>query len=242
MGYPGNLQVPQEIMRPDYAKDGIPKAKSPMLPWVIEVKKEEDIVGMREAGRVAREVLDLAGEAVKVGATTDDVGRVCHNATVERGAYPSPLNYHGFPKSLEEGMMINVDVTVFYKGYHGDCSEMFMVGEVDQASKGLIEVCFLHFYFCCGHGIGMMFHTNPNILHYKNNESNGIMKAGHTFTIEPMIFEGTAKNVMWPDKWTAATSNGRRTAQFEHTFLMTEDGAVPLTAKLDTSPRQFWEK
>ncbi|CAM9153349.1 unnamed protein product [Laminaria digitata] len=285
-------QVPEEIMRPDYAEDGIPKAKSPMLPWVIEVKKDQDIEGMRAAGRVAREVLDLAGQAVKIGATTDDVDRVCHDAAVERGAYPSPLNYHGFPKScctsineiichgipddtvLEEGMIVNVDVTVFYKGYHGDCSEMFTVGEVDQAGKDLIENTYNIWQeaiaYCkpgkhykgiggiieelasakgyttvpnfCGHGIGTMFHTNPNILHYKNNESNGIMKAGHTFTIEPMICEGTAKNVMWPDKWTAATSDGRRTAQFEHTFLMTEDGAVPLTAKLETSPKQFWEK
>ncbi|CBN77263.1 methionine aminopeptidase [Ectocarpus siliculosus] len=284
--------VPPEIGRPDYAVDGIPKGKSPMLPWIVEVKNEADIAAMRAAGKVAREVLDLAGQAVKVGATTDEIDRVCHEAAVERGAYPSPLNYQGFPKScctsineiichgipdstvLEDGMIVNVDVTVFYKGYHGDCSEMFLVGEVDQAGKDLVKdtydiwqqaiayckpgrhykgiggvienLCTAKGYTTvpnfCGHGIGKLFHTNPNILHYKNNESNGIMKEGHTFTIEPMICEGTAKSVMWPDKWTAATADGRRTAQFEHTFLMTADGAVPLTGKLDTSPRQFWEK
>ncbi|CAM9101458.1 unnamed protein product, partial [Hapterophycus canaliculatus] len=148
--------VPAEIGRSDYAVDGIPKGKGPMLPWMIEVKSEEDIAGMRATGKVAREVFDLAGQAVKVEATTDDVDRVCHEAAVARGAYPSPLNYHGFPKScctsineiichgipdntvLEDGMMINVDVTVLYKGYHGDCSEMFMVGEVDQAGKDLV--------------------------------------------------------------------------------------------------------
>ncbi|CAN0189400.1 unnamed protein product, partial [Ectocarpus sp. 4 AP-2014] len=149
--------VPPEIGRPDYAVDGIPKGKSPMLPWVIEVKNDADIAAMRAAGKVAREVLDLAGQAVKVGATTDDIDRVCHEAAVERGAYPSPLNYQGFPKScctsineiichgipdntvLEDGMIVNVDVTVFYKGYHGDCSEMFLVGEVDQAGKDLVK-------------------------------------------------------------------------------------------------------
>ncbi|CAM9528220.1 unnamed protein product [Ascophyllum nodosum] len=284
--------VPPEIMRPDYAVDGIPKAKPPMLPWVIEVKKDSDIEGMKAAGRIAREVLDLAGQAVVAGVTTDDVDRVCHEAAVERGAYPSPLNYHGFPKScctsideiichgipdstvLEEGMIVNVDVTVYYKGYHGDCSEMFLVGEVDQAAKDLVQSTYDIWQeaisFCkpgrqykgiggviqdlveakgystvenfCGHGIGTVFHTTPNVLHYRNNDPNGVMKPGHTFTIEPMICEGSAKSVMWPDKWTAATADGKRTAQFEHTLLMTEDGAVPLTGKLDSSPRHFWEK
>ncbi|CAM9992526.1 unnamed protein product, partial [Laminaria digitata] len=93
-----------------------------------------------------------------------------------------------------------------------------------------------------GHGIGKLFHTNPNILHHKNDVNNGIMELGHTFTIEPLICEGAGENLMWPDRWTAATSDGKRTAQFEHTFLMTEEGAVPLTAKLDTSPKQLWEK
>lgn len=285
-------EVPPEIERPDYALDGIPKMKSPSLPWNIEVKNLEDISGMKEAGRVAREVLDLAGAAVKPGMTTDEIDRVVHEAAVARGAYPSPLNYHGFPKScctsvdeivchgipdstvLQEGMIVNVDVTVFYQGYHGDCSEMFCVGEVDQAAKDLIQVTYdawqLAIAYCqpgkhykgiggiiqayvegkgystvrnfCGHGIGKMFHTNPNILHYRNGEPNGVMRPGHTFTIEPMICEGTAKNVCWPDKWTAATSDGKRTAQFEHTLLVTDDGVVPLTGKLDSSPRQFWEQ
>ncbi|CAM9439501.1 unnamed protein product [Ectocarpus fasciculatus] len=284
--------VPPEIGHPDYAEDGMPKGGNPPPAWVIEVKTEEDIAGMRAAGKVAREVLDLAGKAVQLGATTDDVDRACHEAALERGAYPSPLNYFGFPKScctsineivchgipdstvLEDGMVVNVDVTVFYKGYHGDCSEMFMVGEVDQAGKDLVQATYDIFNaaiaYCkpgrpysgiggviqemvdergystisnfCGHGIGKTFHANPYVLHHKNDVNNGIMAVGHTFTIEPLICEGTDQNLMWPDKWTAATADGKRTAQFEHTFLLTEGGAVPLTAKLDSSPRQFWEK
>ena len=94
----------------------------------------------------------------------------------------------------------------------------------------------------CGHGVGSVFHTTPNILHYKNNEPAGVMEEGHTFTIEPMICEGGAGHVTWPDDWTAATKDGGRTAQFEHTLLITEDGVEPLTGKLETSPVQFWEE
>ena len=94
----------------------------------------------------------------------------------------------------------------------------------------------------CGHGIGSTFHTNPNILHYKNAEPNGQMAVGHTFTIEPMICEGSAKALTWPDEWTATTTDGLRSAQFEHTLLVTEDGVEALTGKLETSPLQFWER
>lgn len=94
----------------------------------------------------------------------------------------------------------------------------------------------------CGHGVGGVFHTTPNVLHYRNNEPNGQMAVGHTFTIEPMICEGMAKCLTWPDEWTAATLDGKRTAQFEHTLLLTPDGVEPLTGKLPTSPVQFFEK
>lgn len=94
----------------------------------------------------------------------------------------------------------------------------------------------------CGHGIGQTFHTNPNILHYRNNEPNGQMAVGHTFTIEPMICEGSAKALTWPDEWTATTVDGKRSAQFEHTLLITEDGVEALTGKTADSPVQFWER
>ena len=86
-----------------------------------------------------------------------------------------------------------------------------------------------------------MFHSAPNVLHYKNNVNNGIMAPGQTFTIEPMICIGSNKPVTWPDKWTAATSDGSWTAQFEHTLLITETGVEELTGKLPTSPKYSWE-
>jgi hypothetical protein len=93
----------------------------------------------------------------------------------------------------------------------------------------------------CGHGVGSVFHTNPTILHYKNKQNNGIMAPGHIFTIEPMINEGDHKNIMWKDGWTATTADGGRTAQFEHTLLITEDGVEALTGKTENSPRYWWE-
>ncbi len=283
-------EVPAAIPRPDYASDGKPKASGPMLPWQIEVKTAADIEGMRAAGRVAREVLDAAAAMVAPGVMTDEIDAVVHAETVARGAYPSPLNYHGFPKScctsvnevichgipdsyeLKEGDMVNVDVTCYYGGYHGDCSETYAVGELDEAGQQLVRVTHdawqaaiayckpgaaysgigsiiedyivpygyttvAHF---CGHGIGKIFHTTPNILHYRNREP-GTMKAGHVFTIEPMICEGKTRHIEWPDGWTATTKDGKRSAQFEHTLLVTDTGVEALTGKLPSSKAFFWE-
>lgn len=214
-----------------------------MLPWIIEVKKPDEIEKMKAAGRVAREVLDIAGAAVSAGITTDEIDNIVHTETLKRGAYPSPLNYHGFPKScctsvnevichgipdsrkLEEGDIVNLDITCYLNGYHGDCSEMFVVGDTDDESKQLLQATYdcwikaMEFVQAgrdykdigaiiedhvtergfttvknfCGHGIGSVFHTNPNIFHYRNSEPNGQMAPGHTFTIEPMICQGTCK-------------------------------------------------
>ncbi len=291
---PQRVVFDENIELPDYALDGVPKKgkSSPLLPWIIEVKRPEEINKMRAAGKLAREVLDMAGMMVAVGVSTDEIDARVHEAIVAAGAYPSPLNYHGFPKScctsvnevichgipddrkLQEGDIINIDITTYLDGYHGDCSEMFVVGEADPAAKKLLQAT----YDCwvkackyvkpgkdykdlggiiedhiaplglstvrnfCGHGVGSVFHTTPNILHYRNNEPNGQMAAGHTFTIEPMINEGTAKVLSWPDDWTATTADGMRSAQFEHTLLVTEDGVKALTAKNENSMLQFWEK
>lgn len=183
---------------------------------------------------------------------------------------------HGIPddRPLKDGDIINIDITVFLEGYHGDCSEMFVVGTPDESAKRLLQTT----YDCwitacqfvqsgndykdigaiiedmvtkekfstvrnfCGHGIGSTFHTNPNILHYRNNEPNGQMAVGHTFTIEPMICEQSAKVLNWPDEWTATTIDGGRSAQFEHTLLVVEDGVEALTGKNEHSPLQFWER
>jgi methionyl aminopeptidase len=92
----------------------------------------------------------------------------------------------------------------------------------------------------CGHGIGSLFHTSPNVPHYAKNKAKGTMKAGHVFTIEPMINLGVSGDRTWDDNWTAVTTDGKRSAQFEHTILVTESGFDILTAR-DNEPRMEWQ-
>lgn len=296
---PGKLSpkrtVPESIPRPDYATDpagnskleDAERGKEDAAP---EVKTPAQIEGMRAACKVGREVLDIAAKAVRPGVTTDELDRIVHEATVERGAYPSPLGYRGFPKSvctsvnevithgipdsreLVEGDIVNIDVTCYYHGFHGDLNETYPVGEIDAESKRLIK----NAYECImkaieivrpgemyshigdvisrhahkqgfepdrryvGHGIGALFHTRPSVPHYAKNRAPGMMVAGHTFTIEPMINAGTYADTVWPDDWTVVTTDGKRSAQFEHTLLVTPTGYEILTARTaDSYPYWF---
>jgi len=168
--YTGNLQpgvqtpkrvIPKGIMLPDYAKDGKPKNKKDLaMPWDVDPQTPEDIERMRVSGRIAREVLDTAIRAVRPGMTTDDIDRIVHEATLERNSYPSPLNYHGFPKScctsineiichgipdstvIPDGAIMNIDVTIFHDGVHGDCSETVLVGEVSPEMRDLVVTTY----------------------------------------------------------------------------------------------------
>lgn len=266
--------VPIEIARPDYAASGRPVKVDESM-----VKSPEVVQRMRVAGHVAAEVLRVTGDAVRVGITTDELDAICHAATVEQGAYPSPLNYHGYPKSvctsvnevichgipdsrpLADGDIVNIDVTVYVDGVHGDTNATFAVGNVDAESRRLITVTreclergieavapghkisdigraiqrhadaagFGVVRAYCGHGIGEVFHSAPQIPHYYEPSAGTVIEPGMTFTIEPMITLGTWRHVPWDDGWTAVTADGRRTAQFEHTLVVTGDGAEVLT-------------
>ena len=217
---------------------------------------------------------------MKPGITTNDIDVLVHDLTIEAGAYPSPLNYHGYPKSvctsvnevichgipdstvLRNGDIINLDVTCFLDGVHGDTNATFFVGDVDDTNRKLVRVteecmwkgigavkpdrplsdigraiedhAHKHKYGVVrsfiGHGIGEQFHTDIQVLHYYDARNNMIMKPGMVFTIEPMITLGTWQHKMWDDDWTAVTADGKRTAQFEHTVLVTDDGVDVLTA------------
>ncbi|ESR58534.1 hypothetical protein CICLE_v10020473mg [Citrus x clementina] len=284
------LTVPAYIELPDWALDGTPKVEpNSDLQHVVEIKTPDQIERMRETCRIAREVLDAAARMIRPGVTTDEIDRVVHEATITAGGYPSPLNYHFFPKScctsvnevichgipdsrkLEDGDIVNIDVTVYYKGVHGDLNETYFVGNADEASRQLVqctyeclekaisivkpgvrfreigEVINRHATMSgfsvvksyCGHGIGELFHCAPNIPHYSRNKAVGVMKVGQTFTIEPMINAGVWRDRMWPDGWTAVTADGKRSAQFEHTLLVTETGVEVLTARLPSSPKVY---
>lgn len=284
--------VPAHIERPEYALTGRAKEEEKVKnSSKIHINSPEEIAGIREACRIGREVLDIAAHMVKPGVTTEDIDIAVHEATIARNAYPSPLNYYHFPKScctsvnevichgipdarpLQEGDIINIDVSVYYKGFHGDLNETYLVGKVDEGSKHLVKTTYdslmksieavkpgalcrdfgdiiskvvrAHGYSAvrsyCGHGIGRHFHCAPNIPHYANNKAVGVLKPGMVFTIEPMINAGTWRDETWPDDWTAVTVDGKRSAQFEHTLLVTEDGCEILTARTANSVPFWWE-
>jgi methionyl aminopeptidase len=266
--------VPPEIERPDYVETGSPvRSTEPM------VKSADVIERMRVAGHVARDVLAEVGAAVAIGVTTDELDRVAHEAHLSRGVYPSPLRYRGFPKSvctsvnevichgipddrpLAEGDIVNVDVTVYLNGVHGDTNATFGAGRLDPLSSRLVRVtaecldlgieavrpgaavsdigraieahAHAHGFFVVrafvGHGIGEVFHSAPQVPHYYEAAASTILEPGMTFTIEPMITMGSVQPVIWPDHWTAVTADGSRTAQFEHTVLVTDSGVDVLT-------------
>jgi len=280
--------VPDHIARPSYADTGeVERWDEPV------VKSPEVIEAMRHAGRVASEVLRLAGEFLQPGITTDDVDAYVHDLFIERGAYPSTLNYHGYPKSLctsanevichgipdsriiRDGDIMNLDVTGFIGGVHGDTNATFCIGDVDPTSRELVRITeectwrgieavrpgrplsdigraiedhartggYGVVRAFIGHGIGHQFHTDIQVLHYYDSRAATVMQPGMVFTIEPMITLGTWQHRMWDDGWTAVTADGKRTAQFEHTLVVTDDGYEVLTGGPDAvSPSPPWTR
>ncbi len=273
--------VPAGIARPEYALTGTPSSRQSRA-----IRTEDEIAAMRVAGRVAADALIEVGRHVRPGVTTDELDRIGHDAMVAAGAYPSTLNYRGYPKSLctsvneivchgipdsrrlQDGDIVNVDVTAFIEGVHGDTSATFLVGDVDPVSAALvartrdamhagisavtpgarvrdigkaIEESVRPYGYSVvrefiGHGIGDQFHTSLQIPHYYDPRNDTVLLPGMTFTVEPMINVGAAGVVMWDDGWTVATSDRQRTAQFEHTLLVTEDGHELLTVPADGPP------
>ncbi|XP_040827651.1 methionine aminopeptidase 1D, mitochondrial isoform X1 [Ochotona curzoniae] len=266
--------VPEHIKKPDYVTTGI------VPDWgdSIEVKNEDQIQGLHQACQLARHVLLLAGKSLKVDMTTEEIDALVHQEIISHNAYPSPLGYRGFPKSvctsvnnvlchgipdsrpLQDGDIINIDVTVYFNGYHGDTSETFLVGNVDERGKKLVEIarrCRDEAIAACrvgapfsvigntisritrqnglqvcphfvGHGIGSYFHGHPEIWHHAN-DNDLRMEEGMAFTIEPIITEGSPEFQVLEDGWTAVSLDNQRSAQFEHTVLITSRGAHILT-------------
>jgi methionyl aminopeptidase len=244
-----------------------------------EVKDEETIALMRVAGRIAAQALQEVGKAVAPGVTTDELDEIGHTFLCDHGAYPSTLGYKGFPKSLctsinevichgipdstvlRDGDIVNVDITAYIGGVHGDTDATFLVGNVDQESRLLVERTreammrgiravapgrqinvigrVIESYArrfgygvvrdFTGHGIGRSFHSGLVIPHYDDPRYDTVMEPGMTFTIEPMLTLGTHEWDMWDDGWTVVTKDRKRSAQFEHTVLVTDTGAEILT-------------
>jgi methionyl aminopeptidase len=266
-------QVPANIVRPEYVGKRYPKTGEP------DVKDAETIERMRVAGRIAAQALAEAGRHVVPGVTTDELDRVGHEFLCDHGAYPSTLGYRGYPKSLctslnevichgipddtviADGDIVNIDITGFIGGVHGDTNATFLAGEVDEESRLLVERTHeammrgiravapgrplnaigrvIESYArrfgygvvrdFTGHGIGTTFHSGLMVPHFDDPDTAVIMEQGMTFTIEPMLTLGSIAYEVWPDGWTAVTRDRKRTAQFEHTLVVTADGSEILT-------------
>lgn len=267
--------VPGTIERPEYVDRPVP------APFTgSEVHDAELIERIRVAARIAAQALQAAGAAVRPGVTTDELDRVGHEFMLDHGAYPSTLGYRGFPKSLctsvneivchgipddrplEDGDMVKIDITAYKDGAHGDNCATFLVGDVDEESRLLvertqeamlrgikaampgravniigrvIEKYAKRFGYgvvrdYTGHGVGPVFHSGLVIPHYDAAPAYAdVIEPGMTFTVEPMVNLGTAEWTMWDDGWTVATKDLRRSAQFEHTILITDSGPEILT-------------
>jgi methionyl aminopeptidase len=234
---------------------------------------------MRIAGRIAAQAMRAAAAVIAPGVTTDEVDRVGHEYLLDHGAYPSTLGYRGYPKSLctsvnevichgipdsrrlEDGDIVNIDLTAYIHGVHGDNCATYLCGDVDEESRLLVERTeeALHrgikavrpgrgvsvigrviesyakrFGYgvvrdYTGHGVHTAFHSGLVIPHYDEPRFDTVIEPGMTFTIEPMITLGTHEWTMWDDDWTVLTADGSRTAQFEHTLVVTPTGAEILT-------------
>lgn len=245
------------------------------------IKTPEQIEGIRRSGVVNTGVLDLIEREIHIGMSTAEIDRLVYEYTTDHGAIPAPLNYEGFPKSvctsinevvchgipsddeiLEEGDIINVDVSTILDGYYSDASRMFILGETTPEKAKLVRVAkecleigqaaakpwgfvgdigkaiakhahtngFSVVRDLCGHGVGLAFHEDPEVDHYNTHRNGMLLVPGMVFTIEPMINMGTWEVfVDEEDDWTIVTEDELPSAQWEHTFVMTEHGLEILT-------------
>ncbi len=266
--------VPAAIARPEYV--GKP---GPTVHRVSDVQSSDVIERMRVAGALAAQALAEAGKHVAPGVTTDSLDAVVHEFLCENGAYPSTLGYKGYRKScctslnevichgipdstvIVDGDIVNIDVTAYIDGVHGDTNATFLAGDVSEEVRLLvertaeatrrgiaavapgrqlnvvgrvIEAYARRFGYgvvrdFTGHGIGESFHSGLFVPHYDEPALDMVLEPGMTFTVEPMITLGTHEWEMWPDNWTVVTKDGRWTAQFEHTVLVTDSGREVLT-------------
>lgn len=245
------------------------------------IKTPEQIEGIRRSGLITTGALDLVEREIRAGMSTQEINDLVHEYTISHGGIPAPLNYEGFPKSvctsinevvchgipseyeiLEEGDIINVDVTTILDGYYSDASRMFIIGKTSQENQKLVEVAkeclqigmqaakpygfvgdigyaiqqhakkngFSVVRDLSGHGVGLEFHEEPDIDHYGRKGTGMLLVPGMVFTIEPMINMGDWHVfVDEDDDWTVVTEDELPSAQWEHTFVMTENGLEILT-------------
>ena len=247
----------------------------------IQLKTPAEIEQMRVAGRLAAEVLQVVAPHVKPGVTTAELDRICNAHILDvQGAIPANVGYKGFPKTLctsvnhvichgipspaktlRDGDIVNIDITVIKDGWHGDTSRMYFVGTPSVLARRLVDTTFEAMMLgieqvrpgatlgdighaiqqhaegrgysvvreYCGHGIGQIYHEDPQVLHYGHPGAGLRLQKGMTFTVEPMINAGKPYTRLLPDGWTVVTKDHSLSAQWEHTIAVTDDGYEILT-------------
>ena len=267
--------VPADIVRPEYVGKKTPNEGNDSNMYT-----PEEVERVRAAGKVAAGAIMEAAKIAIPGMTTDQLDVLIHEYICDHGAYPSTLDYRGYPKSvctslnevichgipdstvLEDGDILNLDVTAYLDGMHGDTNKTLLVGNVDEESRLLVERTeealnramkavkpgrqinvigrVIEKYAArfgygvvrdyTGHGVGREFHSGLIIPHYDAAPAYDMeIKEGMIFTIEPMLTLGTIEWDLWDDDWTVVTRDRKRTAQFEHTMVVTADGVDVLT-------------
>ncbi|WP_018109965.1 type I methionyl aminopeptidase [Bacteroides propionicifaciens] len=257
------------------------KNKNIQLPPRKILRTREELAGIKASAEINTALLDFITPFVKAGVSTRELDSLVYQFTTDNGAIPAPLGYGDFPKSccisindvvchgipnefdiLEDGDIVNIDVSTIFKGYFSDASRMFMIGNVTEQARRLVEVCkecldlgiqaaqpwatlgdvgaaiqahaekngFSVVRDFCGHGVGIKFHEDPEVLHYGHKGTGMTLVPGMTFTIEPMLNAGSWEVFIdSEDNWTACTDDESLSAQWEHMILITETGNEILT-------------
>ncbi len=245
----------------------------------ITLKEPHQIEGIKKSGILLMSILNQVEKMIKPGLKTEEINTFVHEETIKAGAIPAPLNYRGFPKSvcvsvndvichgipgdrvLNDGDIVNVDITPILDGYYADASKTFFVGMPGEQGKKIVSVAaeslkrgiqtiapgatlgdigyaIQSYAESCGcsvvrefigHGVGIDFHEQPQVLHFGTRGKGITLVPGMVFTIEPMVNLGKKELHVLEDRWTAVTDDGSLSAQFEQTLLVTEDGWESLT-------------
>lgn len=245
----------------------------------ITLKTPEQVEGIRKCGELLLSIMDGVEAMIRPGLKTDDINTYVHEQTIKAGAVPAPLNYRGYPKSvcvsinevichgipgdrvLEDGDIVNIDITPILNGYYADANKTFFVGTPGRDARKIVAVaaeslrlgieqvkpgatlgdighaiqkyaegqgCSVVREFV-GHGVGLDFHEQPQVLHFGRPGTGVTLVPGMVFTIEPMVNIGRKELHVLGDRWTAVTNDGSLSAQFEQTLLVTDDGYESLT-------------
>lgn len=277
-----NWHIPKGQEMTDFDKKILAfQNRGELVPTRGLIKTPEQIEGIRRSGEINTGILDMLETKIREGMSTAEIDRLVYDFTVSHGAIPAPLNYEGFPKSvctsinevvchgipsedeiLEEGDIINVDVSTILDGYYSDASRMYIIGRTSPEKERLVQVAqeclqigaeaarpwgfvgdigkaigrhahkngFSVVRDLCGHGVGLEFHEEPEVEHYNTHQNGMLLVPGMVFTIEPMLNMGTWEVFIdEEDGWTVVTEDELPSAQWEHTFLMTENGLEVLT-------------